>query len=321
MPLSWVSVEHEGQSLGVNVSLNHARYKQAALPFLHLALGVQPGDPITSRWQVSPNRLESSVMPNKFNKPKQKTKNPLIWTKWFKCVCFEGNWNSLQGETYKSMFLENISWSFIHCCKHSQFPCRRKLSPYLAALTSVCNGWLCGEDLLVVFVIKVFIPSVDCLHERLEYRATDKNHLSASKRRCLSAWSEGFGKPWWLAGAITSLGGSVRKSAGSSSCGLGSCLKKGQLFLLYLHHCISFKSTQVKVPVSKLDPLWQVLPAFRWQDNARFTPGSSFRQAFLEASPAWPHLGAMSSHGHWVSLCHWAGPQRAFIWLLKNPAS
>ena len=142
-------------------------------------------------------------MPNKFNKPKQKTKNPLIWTKWFKCVCFEGNWNSLQGETYKSMFLENISWSFIHCCKHSQFPCRRKLSPYLVALTSVCNGWkwpwtnwLCGEDLLVVFVIKVFIPSVDCLHERLEYRATDKNHLSASKRRCLSALSKGFGKPW-----------------------------------------------------------------------------------------------------------------------------
>lgn len=52
-----------------------------------------------------------------------------------------------------------------------------------------------GEDLLVVFVIKVFIPSVDCLHEQLEYRATDKNHLSASKRRCLSALSKGFGKP------------------------------------------------------------------------------------------------------------------------------
>lgn len=46
-----MSVEHEGQSLGVNVSLDRAHYKRAALPFLHLALGVQLGDPISSEWK------------------------------------------------------------------------------------------------------------------------------------------------------------------------------------------------------------------------------------------------------------------------------
>lgn len=53
-----------------------------------------------------------------------------------------------------------------------------------------------GKDLLVVFTTKVFISSVDGLHEQLEYKATDKNHLSPSKMRYVNLLSKGFGKPW-----------------------------------------------------------------------------------------------------------------------------